>query len=45
MKHIIIIFLVFFTTATFVAQENPFIKDYLERLENSKKYTLYQFKL
>ncbi|WP_439130139.1 DinB family protein [Polaribacter sp.] len=40
MKHIIIFIFVFFTTVTFLGQEKPFINDYLERLENSKKYTL-----
>jgi uncharacterized damage-inducible protein DinB len=40
MKRIIITSILFFTIAPLLAQKNPFIKEYLERLENSKKYTL-----
>ena len=39
MKHILItIFFFSFGISSLMAQENSFIKEYLERLENSKKY-------
>lgn len=40
MKRIIITSILFFTIAPLFTQKNPFIIEYLERLENSKKYTL-----
>jgi len=40
MKRIIITSILFFTIAPLLAQKNVFVKDFLERLENSKKYTL-----
>ena len=42
MKYIILLALVLFNTVTtpIFAQENSFIKDYLERLENSRKYLI-----
>lgn len=43
MKYLLFLFTMLLfssTTATLAAQEDSFIKDYLERLENSKKYLL-----
>ena len=40
MKHTLLTFLILFSIVPLMAQKNPFIKEYLERLENSKKYTL-----
>lgn len=40
MKHILLTFLILFSIVPLMAQKNPFIIEYLERLENSKKYTL-----
>ncbi len=43
MKHILIltsIILFSSATSTLFAQQNSFIKDYLERLENSRKYLI-----
>ncbi len=40
MKHTLLTFLILFSIVPLMAQKNSFIKEYLERLENSKKYTL-----
>ncbi|PQJ80098.1 DinB family protein [Polaribacter porphyrae] len=40
MKYLIALFMFVLFASNLTAQKNPFIKEYLERLENSRKYTL-----